>query len=96
MDHGPATEWKKENSEGFKSRVGLIMFAIYCVVYFIFILIAVLNPKLMGASVGKLNVAITYGFFLIVLAIVQALIYNRICTNREKQDQEAEKKGDIT
>ena len=92
MAHGPSTEWKKEKSEEFKSRLGLIMFAIYCILYFIFILIAVLNPKMMGASVGKLNLAITYGFALIVIAIVQALIYNRICSKREKQDQEAEKK----
>jgi uncharacterized membrane protein (DUF485 family) len=91
MAHGPATEWKKEKSEGFKSRLGLIMFAIYCVIYFAFIFIAVLNPKMLGSDVGKLNLAITYGFALIIIAIVQALIYNYMCSKREKADAEAEK-----
>ena len=96
MAHGPSTEWKKEKSEDFKSKLGLIMFAIYCVFYLAFILIAVLSPKLMGANVGKLNVAITYGFALIVIAIIQALLYNHICSKREKADIEAEKgKGDV-
>ena len=94
MDHGPAEEWKTEKSEGFKTRLGLIMFAIYTPLYLLFILIAVISPKTMAIDIGSLNLAIVYGFFLIIAAIVQALIYNYICSKREKLDHVVEpKKG---
>ena len=88
MDHGPATEWKTENSEGFKSRTGLIMFAIYVPTYLAFVAVSVISPKTMATDIGSLNLAIVWGFGLIILAIVQALIYNRICSKREEQDKE--------
>jgi uncharacterized membrane protein (DUF485 family) len=91
MAHGPATEWKTEKSEGFKTKLGLIMFAIYVPMYLIFVFICVFNQKLMAMDVGSLNLAIVYGFFLIVLAIIQALIYNYLCSKREKMDQELDK-----
>jgi len=90
MAHGPATEWKKEKSEGFKTRLGLIMFAIYVPIYLGFVFYCVFDPQGVGASVWKLNVAIVYGFALIILAIIQALVYNAICSRREKADQPAE------
>lgn len=86
MEHGPATDWKVEKSEGYKTKLGLLMFAIYTPIYFAFIVIAVVNPKAMGMDVGSLNVAITYGFGLIIMAIVQALIYNYLCSRKEKHD----------
>jgi uncharacterized membrane protein (DUF485 family) len=96
MAHGPATEWKKEKSEGFKSRLGLIMFAIYVPIYLGFVFFCVFDPKGVGASVGSLNIAIVYGFALIVLAIIQALVYNYICSKKEKQDTEPDKvKGEV-
>jgi uncharacterized membrane protein (DUF485 family) len=91
MDHGPATEWKTEKSEGYKTRLGLIMFAIYTPVYLLFVFICVLSPKSMAIDIGSLNLAIVFGFFLIILAIIQALIYNQMCSKREKLDREAEK-----
>lgn len=90
MGHGPATEWKKEKSEGFKSRLGIIMFLAYTPVYLVFILLCVLNPRLMGKDVGSLNLAIVYGFAMIILAIIMALIYNNICSRREKLDKESD------
>ena len=96
MDHGPVTKWKVEKSQRFKARLGLIMFAIYTPIYFAFIVLAVTNPQVMARDVGNLNVAITYGFGLIVMAIIQALIYNYICSNREKMDVVSTKdKGEI-
>ncbi len=84
MSHGPATEWKTEKSEGFKTRLGLIMFAIYVPIYLAFMFICALSPRTMAIDVGNINVAILYGFLLIVLAIIQALIYNALCSRREK------------
>jgi uncharacterized membrane protein (DUF485 family) len=94
MAHGPSTEWKTEKSEGYKTKLGLIMFAIYVPLYIIFVLICVLDPKLMGTDVGKLNLAIVYGFGLIIVAIIQALIYNYMCSKRENSERMEQKKGD--
>jgi uncharacterized membrane protein (DUF485 family) len=91
MEQGPASKLKAENSQDFKTKLGLIMFAIYTPIYFAFIVICVVSPQFMARDVGSLNVAITYGFALIILAIIQALIYNRICSKREKQVDGPEK-----
>ena len=40
----------------------------------------------MAKDVGSLNVAIVFGFGIIILAIIQALIYNFICSKKEKAD----------
>ena len=86
MEHGPATEWQEEKSQGFKTRLGLIMFAIYTPIYLAFMLIAVISPKAMAIEIGSLNLAIVYGFGIIILAVIQAVIYNAICSRREKAD----------
>ena len=91
MEHGPATEWQKEKSEGFKTKLGLIMFAIYTPIYFAFVILAVVSPKSMAIDVGSLNVAIVYGFGIIILAIIQAVIYNYICSKKEKEEKLANK-----
>jgi uncharacterized membrane protein (DUF485 family) len=85
MSHGPSTEWKAEKSESFKTRLGLIMFAIFSPVYLAFILLCVISPTAVGTDVGSLNVAIIFGFGIIVLAIIQALIYNFICSKKEEE-----------
>jgi len=87
MEHGPATEWQEEKSRGFKTRLGFVMIIFYAIVYFAFIVIAVINPQLMAKDVGNLNVAIVYGFGIIILAIIQALIYNFVCLKKENDDK---------
>jgi uncharacterized membrane protein (DUF485 family) len=86
MAHGPATEWKKEKSEDYKTRLGLIMFAIYVPIYLGFVFYCVFDPQGVGTGIWKLNVAIVYGFALIIIAIIQALVYNAICSRKEKSD----------
>jgi uncharacterized membrane protein (DUF485 family) len=90
LDHGPATEWKEDNSEDFKTRLGLVMFAFYFVLYIAFILICVLSPRTLGMDAGSLNLAIVYGFALIVIAIVQAVVYNAICSKHEHRHAKPE------
>ena len=85
MSHGPATEWKENKTlDKKKAQLGVVMFVIYTIVYAGFIYINVWDSKIMKISIGSLNVAIVYGFVLIVLALVLAIIYNHICTNAEK------------
>jgi uncharacterized membrane protein (DUF485 family) len=53
-------------------------------VYAGFIVINVVNPKLMGVIVfAGLNLACVYGFGLIVLAIIMGIIYNYLCSQQE-------------
>ncbi len=84
MSHGPSVDWGKDNAVKYKTRVGLILFVVYFIIYAGFVGINALKPELMGAEVFfGLNVACTYGFGLIVLAIVLGVIYNAICTRAE-------------
>jgi len=90
MSYGPATEWKVDKNEKFKVKLGLINFAVYTIIYFIFVFLCVLNPKLIAVKVGSLNMAIVYGIGLIILGIVQALVYNFICSRKEKLNADTE------
>ncbi|MCK4514239.1 MAG: DUF485 domain-containing protein [Spirochaetaceae bacterium] len=69
-----------------KARLGLIMFGLYALVYAGFVLINTVAPKLMGAILfAGLTLAVVYGVFLILLAIVLGLIYNQVATRMETQ-----------
>lgn len=95
MSHGPATEWKKDNSASIKSKLGISMFIVYTVVYAGFVIINVFSPSLMAMDIGSMNLAIAYGFGLIVFALILALIYNDFCTKAEKRlNAEAKEKDD--
>ena len=67
------------------------MFAGYSVVYAVFILLNVLNPKLMGMDIGSLNLAIVFGFGLIIFALILALVYNALCGWAEEKSLKLEK-----
>jgi uncharacterized membrane protein (DUF485 family) len=62
------------------ARHGLMLFAIYLAVYAVFVWLAAFAPDIMGhpTQFGP-NVAIVYGFGLIVGAFVLALIYMFLC-----------------
>ena len=96
MEHGPPSEWQEDKSEGFKVRLGLIMVAFFTIIYFAFIILAVTNPQAMANDVGSLNVAVVYGFGIIIVAIIQALIYNFVCSRRENCDESNEGNGGET
>jgi uncharacterized membrane protein (DUF485 family) len=83
VTHGPATQWGRDKSSGHKARVGTRMFLLYALVYAGFVVINTLNPGSMEISVLGLSLSILYGFGLIVLALVLALIYNGIATISE-------------
>ena len=92
MDHGTATEWKEDaKTSKLKSRIGIWMFLGYSIVYAVFIIFNVVNPKLMGMDIGMLNLAIIFGFGLIVLALIMAVIYNALCGWTEEKALKLEK-----
>ncbi|MBN1525801.1 MAG: DUF485 domain-containing protein [Spirochaetales bacterium] len=84
MAHGKSTDWGADKAIGFKTRIGIILFAVYGTVYMLFILINAINPKMMGLeSLFGLNLAIVYGFGLIILAFLMGITYSIICTMKE-------------
>ena len=85
MDHGPATDWSSDKASSFKTRIGIWMFTMYALIYLGFILICTLNPALMASDIGGSNLAIIYGFGLIIFALMLAFMYNAICTAAEEE-----------
>jgi uncharacterized membrane protein (DUF485 family) len=60
------------------ARLGLRLFGLYCVVFFVFIFISAFAPQLLHEVMpGGVNVAIAYGFGLIFLAFGLAVVYWR-------------------
>jgi uncharacterized membrane protein (DUF485 family) len=67
-------------------RLGIRMFAIYAFFYAGFVAINIFSPQTMATIVfAGLNLATVYGFALIILAIVQALIYHVMCRRKEEE-----------
>jgi uncharacterized membrane protein (DUF485 family) len=86
MDHGRAVKLGTDHASKNKSRLGVWLFIIYSIVYAGFVAIGVANYELMGKIVlGEQNLAVVYGFGLIIFAIVLGLIYNIICTRMENR-----------
>jgi uncharacterized membrane protein (DUF485 family) len=86
MLHEPAAQCGPDNASGYKTSLGVKMFIIYALVYSGFVAINLISPKLMESTVVfGLNLAVCYGFGLIVLALVMALVYNKVCTAKEME-----------
>ncbi|MBM3404248.1 MAG: DUF485 domain-containing protein [Bacteroidetes bacterium] len=86
MLHEPAVEIKTDKAAAKKAKLGVKMFIAYTLVYAGFVFIGLSKPEWMGLElIGKQNIAIIYGFGLIVLAIVMGFIYNYFCTKMENK-----------
>lgn len=57
------------------ARLGLALFGVYVVLYGSFILLAVFRPSVMALQLIGVNIAIVYGFTLILGALALALVY---------------------
>jgi uncharacterized membrane protein (DUF485 family) len=86
MLHEPATPQEKDNATAYKTRLGIWMFILYALIYAGFTAINVINPVLMGTIVfAGLNLAIVYGFGLIIFALILAVVYNAMCVKKEQE-----------
>ncbi len=86
MGHGPSTDWGEDKAADYKAKLGIRLFIVYTIIYIGFVAINTLDAKLMGITVfAGLNLAVVYGFGLIILAIVMGLIYNHLCTSAENR-----------
>lgn len=84
MLHEPAVQSGKDPAAAFKTRLGVWMFVAYAAFYAAFVAINLYDPLLMEKTVMLgLNLATVYGFALIVVALIQALVYDVLCRRRE-------------
>ena len=85
MLHEPAKESGKDHASGYKMVLGAWMFLVYAAVYGGFVAINLVKPVLMEKIIiFGLNLAVVYGFGMIVFALFLALIYNHLCAARER------------
>ena len=69
------------------SRIGMVLFAVYLVLYGGFVLLNTFSPTSMEATPIKgINVAVLYGFGLIIAAFVLALLYGMLCTKEGDEE----------
>ena len=69
------------------SRIGYVLFLVYLLFYGGFVLLNAFSPETMEATpIAGINVAILYGFGLIIAAFVLALIYGFLSGPSEGQE----------
>lgn len=86
LDHGPAEQMPEDAAVSARNaRVGWRLFLVYLAIYLTYCLLVAFRLDAMRAvGWGGVNVAILYGFGLIVAAFVIALIYAWLCRGRER------------
>ena len=62
------------------ARIGLALFSVYLIFYGVFVYLSAFNSELMAEhAFAGVNIAVVYGFGLIVAALVLALVYLKLC-----------------
>lgn len=74
--------------QSYNARLGLVMFAIYLLLYGGFVLLNAFSPTTMENTYAGVNLAIWYGFALIVGAVIMAMIYGLICKDEDEPLEE--------
>ncbi len=94
MLHEPAQKTGPDPAFLYKRRLGAWMFLLYALVYAGFVVVNLVRPGAMEIVLfGGLNLAVVYGFGLIVFALLLALVYSRACNRREKLLHRTEPQG---
>jgi uncharacterized membrane protein (DUF485 family) len=65
------------------ARLGIVLFIVYVLVYAGFVALAAFAPSVMAREIAGVNVAIVYGFVLIVLALLLAIVYMTLCRDSD-------------
>ena len=89
--------WAREGSVSAPKlgNLGVFMFIPYAIVYTGFVAINLIKPTLMEAIIiFGLNLAVVYGFGLILFALILALIYNHKCASKENKLNTGDSEGE--
>ncbi len=69
------------------ARIGLILFVIYVLFYAAFVWMSAFRPAAMAEPfLGGVNLAVCYGFGLIIAAFVLAIVYMFVCRDAVEGD----------
>ena len=82
FDHPPEQSVEQDSAQTVarNARYGMILFAVYLLLYAGFMLLNAFEPAVMDViPFGGINLAIVYGFGLIGAALLLALVYGWIC-----------------
>ena len=72
--------------EARNARIGHALFVVYLLLYGGFMLLNTFNPAIMDTTpLAGVNLAILYGFGLIIAALILALIYGVACKTDAKE-----------
>lgn len=95
MLHKPAVvEEGVDKAAPKKAKLGIILFFFYTIIYAGFVFIGLVYPELMGFELlGGQNLAIVYGFGLILLAVIMGFLYNYYCSKMEDEMNTNEEGG---
>ena len=67
------------------SRVGVVLFTVYGIFYGGFMALSAFSPETMSEPLlAGVNVAVVYGFSLIIFPLALALIYMKLCQRTSK------------
>ena len=82
----PVSPLVKRRMNTSNSRIGLVLFLFYCLLYVGFVLLNAFAPATMERTpIAGVNLAILYGFGLIIAAFVLAVIYGLACRSTEDE-----------
>jgi len=85
MSREPSAPVAEDAAAGYKTRLGVWMFIAYFLFYAGCVALNLASPQAMESKVLMgLNLATAYGFALIVVALILALIYDGLCRAREE------------
>ena len=86
MLHEPAADHGVDHASAYKTRLGIGMFVVYALIYAGFVFINLFDPEIMETVMpGGVNLAVAYGFGLIIFALILAVIYNAMCNRKEAE-----------
>lgn len=87
MLHEPAPqEAGVDHATDYKSALGVKLFIVYAIIYAGFVSIGLFSIESYEIILfAGLNLAVVYGFGLIIFALALALVYDRMCSLKEKE-----------
>lgn len=89
-DHENIREDEHPEIVAHNTRLGLVLFAVYCLLYGGFMGLSTFAPQVMKSQpFGGMNLAIIYGFGLIVAAMLLAVVYLFLAKRADNGDGKA-------
>ena len=68
----------------YNARVGVVLFLIYLLIYAAYVMLSAFHGDVMAKPfIGGVNLAVVYGFGLILLAFAMAILYMALCRKDE-------------